>query len=63
MLERQDAVVVGARRPEMRARRHQAALGRLDDAEMAGAARLARDAIVARILEADELGRLRLRSV
>ncbi len=54
MLERHDAVVVGGGAPEMRRRRHERALGRLDDAEMAGAARLARDAIIARILEADE---------
>ncbi len=42
----------------MRRRRHQAALGRLDDGEMAGAAGLARDAVIGRIDEADELRRL-----
>jgi hypothetical protein len=57
VLERQDAVVVGAGRPEHRGRRHQAALGRGDDRHMASAARLARDAVVARVEEADELGR------
>src|SRR3546814_3042657 len=53
-----DAVVIGAAAPEHRRGRHQRSLGRLDDLEVAGAARLARDAIVARVDEADIFGRL-----
>ena len=55
VLERQDAVVVRGAAPEHRRRRHQAALGRLDDRQVAGAAGLARDALVARVDEAHEL--------
>ena len=56
-LERQDPVVVGRAAPQHRGGRHQAALGCLDDPQVAGAAGLARDAIVARVDEADVLGR------
>ena len=58
VLERQDAVIVGGAAPQHRAGRHDRALGRLDDLDMAGAAGLARDAIVGRVDEADEFGRL-----
>src|SRR3546814_14347651 len=57
LFERDDAVVIGGARPEHRRRRHLRSLGRLDDLQMARAARLARDAIVARIDEADALDR------
>ena len=56
-LVRQDAVVVRGAAPEHRGRGHQAARGRLDDRLVAGAAGLARDAIIARIDEAHEFGR------
>ena len=58
MLVGQDAVVVRRRAPEHRGVRHQAALARLDDRQVARAACLARDAQVARVHEADELLRL-----
>src|SRR5262249_54263086 len=57
VLERQNAVVVGAAAPQHRAGRHDAALGGLDDRQVTGAARLAGDPIVARIDEADEFRR------
>ena len=53
-----DAVVICRSAPQHRAGRHQRPLGGLDHLQMAGAARLARDAIVARVDEADEFGRL-----
>ena len=46
------------RRPRHRAGRHEAALGRLDRSQVARAAGLARDAVVGRVHEADELGAL-----
>ncbi len=57
-LVREDPVVVGRPAPEHGRGRHEAALGGLDDREVAGAAGLAGDAQVARIDEADVLGRL-----
>ena len=57
VLEVEDAVVVGRAAPEHDAGRHQAALRRLDDVTVAGAAGLARHAIVAGIHEADEFRR------
>jgi hypothetical protein len=57
-LERQDAVVVRGPSPEHRGRRHEASLDGIDDELMTRAARLARDAQVAGVYEADELGRL-----
>ena len=57
-LVREDAVVVRGAAPEHRGGRHEASLGGLDDREVAGAARLARRAKVARIHEAHELGAL-----
>src|SRR3546814_3290427 len=57
-LEGHDTVVIAAAGPEHRRGRHQRTLGRLDDFQMAGTARLARDAIVAGVDEADIFGRL-----
>jgi hypothetical protein len=57
MLERQDAVVVGAGSPEHCRRGHQAALGRHDDAQVTRAAGLAGDPVIAWVKKADELGR------
>ena len=56
--ERRDAVIVGGAAPQHRARRHQRAFGRLDDLHVAGAAALARNAIVGRVDEAHIFGRL-----
>ncbi len=56
-LERQDAVVVGGSAPQHRRGGHQAALRRLDRRQVAGAAGLARHAIVAGVHEADEFAR------
>ncbi len=54
---RDDAIVVRRATPQHRAGRHHRAFGRLDHFEMARTARLARDAIVAGVYEADEFGR------
>ena len=51
----QDAVVVRRAAPEHRRGRHEAALARLDDREVAGAARLARHPQVSRVDEPHEL--------
>ncbi len=56
-LERQDSVVVRGAAPQHRGSRHEAALGRLDDAQVACAAGEASDAIVAGVHEAHVFGR------
>ena len=53
-LEREDPVVVGRAVEQHRPGRHQAALGRLDDRQVAGAAGFAHDAVVGRIHEPHE---------
>ena len=58
ILEGQDAVIIGRAAPEHGAGRHERALGCLDDFDMAGAAALADNAIVAGVGEADEFRRL-----
>src|SRR5215469_7065864 len=57
VLEGQDAVIVGARPPEHRGRRHQTALGLGNLLQVTGATGVAYDAVVARVREADKLGR------
>ena len=58
IFEREDAVVIACPAPQHCARRHDRPFGIFDDVEMARPARLARDAIVGGVDEADELGGL-----
>jgi len=58
VLERKNAVIIGAGGPEHGGRRHQATLGRHDDAQVTGTAGFAGDTVIARVEEADKLRRL-----
>ena len=58
VLERHDSVVVRSAAPQHRPGGHDRAFRRLDDFHVARPARLARNAIVRRVDEADEFGRL-----
>lgn len=57
ILERHQAIIVSRAAPQHRAGRHDRTLRSLDGGKVAGATRLARDAVVGRIDEAHKFGR------